>query len=348
MAARPTRSGSRSRVQGEASPIGGAPSPAEPAPAVSPVRPVRIVVCVATCQRPSLLRALLESLARLSFRQRARPEVLVAVVDNDAEGSAREVVAEQEASFPFPLMYEVEPERNISRARNRAVELALRHDPDFLAFVDDDEVVQPSWLDELLSAQREFAADVVCGPALPGYVEGVPQWVISGGFFDPPAYSSGKRLARSNTNNALVAASLFREPESRFDPDFGLSGSSDTHFFLRASRGGARMVWTEGATVREWIPLARANAGWILRRAFRTGNGGMFAERALATHPLQLAPRVLIALGRIVQGTLLLLPSLLLGRGAVVWALWKVCYGAGCLAAFFGYRYYEYRVILRD
>ena len=49
--------------------------------------------------------------------------------------------------------------------------------------------------------------------------------------------------------------------------------------------------------------------------------------------------------GRTLQGALMLLPSLLLGRAPAVRALQKAALGAGTLAAVVGHEYQEYRAV---
>jgi succinoglycan biosynthesis protein ExoM len=148
----------------------------------------------------------------------------------------------------------------------------------------------------------------------------------------------------AQTSNALVAARLLAGP-APFDPAFGVSGGSDSHFFIRWSRQGARLVWCEEAVVQEWLPASRVRAGWILRRAFRVGNCALWAERAMEPGMGQPGRRALKAGARLALGVAQLAPSVVQGRAGVVRALWNVSYGTGAVAALLGYRYTEYRRI---
>ena len=318
--------------------------PHPPAREAAPGGRVRVAVCIATFNRPVMLRALLVSLGAQQLRKRDA-EVMVVVVDNDAAATARPVVESCRAALPFALHYLVEPERNISLARNRGVALALGEGADFAAFIDDDEVAHPGWLDELLAAQARYDADAVSGAVLPSFAPGAPAWVVNGGFFGMPRHRSGTELAVANTNNVLVAARLLRQFERPFHPGFGVTGGGDSHFFLRCRRAGARLVYADEAVVEEAIPPSRARTRWILRRAFRTGNCSVFCELALPPQQRRLARRVTRALGRMAVATLFLPLSPLSGRRGVMTALWSVCYGVGSLAALGGYRYVEYRSV---
>jgi succinoglycan biosynthesis protein ExoM len=302
---------------------------------------VKIAICVATWRRPVMLSQLLESLGALEVDPEVASGLFVVVVDNDAAGSAAPVVESARRRLPWPLHWAVEPVRNISLARNRAVRMALAEGAEWVAFIDDDEVAPPRWLDGLVRAQREHRADVVAGPVVPRYPPGTPAWVVQGGFFQRPRQAAGARVRVAETSNALVSARLLADTSGPFDPAFGRAGGGDSHFFIRARRAGATMVWAD-APVAETVPPSRAEAGWILRRAFRVGNCGTFAERGAVPLAAWLPRRTAAALARVVLGAGLLVPAALGGRAAVMRTLWQICCGAGSLAGIVGFRYVEY------
>ena len=102
-------------------------------------RRARVGICIATFRRRELLRQLLVGMSRLTFERMRTPDILVVVVDNDAARSAADVC--DSVALPWPAKYVVEPRRGIAQARNRAIREA--EDPDFLVFLDDDEVPTP-------------------------------------------------------------------------------------------------------------------------------------------------------------------------------------------------------------
>ncbi len=69
-----------------------------------------------------------------------------------------------------------------------------------------------------------------------------------------------------------------------FDPQLGLSGGEDTIFLARLRERGRRIVWCAEAAVTEDIPEDKLAPGYLLRRAFRTGQTTAFLPSALA-HP---------------------------------------------------------------
>ena len=305
---------------------------------------MRVSICIATCQRPRWLAALLTSLNQLVTDEPSNV-VNVIVVDNDPAGSAGAVVQEARAAFRWPMLYEIEPQRGISFSRNRAVRLALASMADAVAFLDDDETASPEWLRELMAVHHRFHAEVVAGPVIPSYEPGVPDWVVKGRFFERPRHSTGTFVNYAITANCLISARLLTTSNEPFHPAFALGGGGDTHFFRQAHAKGARIVWAEDAVVYERIPASRATLRWLLARAYRGGTSFALSERLLHETRGWMLLRMCTGALRGIQGIGLLLPSLLLGRAGVVRALQTACVGAGLLSGSIGASYREYKVI---
>lgn len=296
----------------------------------------RVALCVATLRRPEGLRALLASVDAMELDD-DEAKLFVVVVDNDADGSARAVVEAEGARFP--RVYAVEPERNISRARNRGVALALARGCDWIAFTDDDETVELEWIRELLADAERFGADVVQGVIRSRCPEGTPRWMDQPLFFGGPVRPAGLPITVATTGNVLVRAALLAGGEP-FDPRFGVTGGSDSHLFMRLHRAGARMVMSGKAVSYEIVPAARTRPAWVLRRAFRIGNTAMLCERTLPDG--RPASRLARAGLRLAWGGASLPAGAVVGRGAALRALWNVAYGLGACAGLAGFRYREY------
>lgn len=130
-----------------------------------------IDVCIATYRRADRLRRLLESL--LSQQTQRLFSYSLIVVDNDACRSAEPVVEKFLGMGP-DLVYDVEPERNISLARNRCLTHATG---DYIAMIDDDEYADGRWLLNLYTTMMAYEADVVRGPVV---------WTTSGNLAQIP------------------------------------------------------------------------------------------------------------------------------------------------------------------
>jgi glycosyltransferase involved in cell wall biosynthesis len=299
---------------------------------------LRIAICIGTFRRPQLLQRLLAALGELRFRGVDRPTIEVIVVDNDVARTALEICGG--ASLPWTVRYVCEPQRGIARVRNRAIREA--GDFDFLAFIDDDEIPDPCWLDELLATQARFSADVVSGPVLPIFADGAPEWIRAGGFFARPLFATGDLIGRCSTNNVLIRKNVFASVAG-FDERFNLTGGEDTHFFLHVRHAGHSMVWSGEAAVRESVPRERTNIAWILRRGYQSGNSWVLCELALYNETRVWWMRFAKSLAHMVNGTATFLLSLPSGKAATVRSLRRVCLGAGMLAALLGHRFLPYQ-----
>lgn len=227
-----------------------------------------ITVCVCTFKRSELLLRLLEALDAQQTGDLFTHSVVVA--DNDRERSAETLVRDFTASAKTPVVYCAEPEQNIALARNRALSHA---EGEFAAFIDDDEVPRPDWLQQLHGALGRLHADGVLGPVNP-YFEGTPpQWVTKGRFFERPVHPSGMELAwhQCRTGNVLFARRILDGIGLPFDPQFG-AGGEDTDFFRRMSEKGCRFVWSAEAAVLELVPPFRCTRSFLLKRALLRGS----------------------------------------------------------------------------
>jgi GT2 family glycosyltransferase len=265
----------------------------------------------------------------------------VIVVDNDAAGSAAAVCDRLRPSYPWPLVYTIEPRVGITFARNRAIEVGKTDD--FIAFLDDDEIPAENWISELLFVQQQYAAHAVFGPALTFFPEPVPKWATEGHFFYGPRKPTGTICSTGSTQNVLFSTRILRDPGLRFDEKFALSGSEDYDFFLRVSRAGYRLVWADEALVTEWCPRNRAKVGWLLRRHFRYGSTEI-SLRAVDSLPEQ-ALEAMTALGRIIVGITCALMFVPLGKRYSINALRWASFGLGLLYGLSGKQFQEYRTV---
>ncbi len=303
-----------------------------------------ISICVATYQRPEGLKRLLAGIDDLVFTRCDTPQIEVIVVDNDPNCSAQTFCQQLRSSFKWELKYFSEPQRGISYVRNQAV-AQVSPSADFVAFIDDDEVPEPTWLEELLTVQQTYAADVVAGPSPPFFSDpDVPEWVIQGKFFEPLRYPTGHLLKFTSTNNVLVRAEILRQIQPIFDERFAFTGGEDTHLFMRVYRAGYKLVWADAAIAHEWIPKSRTNAKWILQRGYRCHSTYGLCEKELDPALIKvLVRRVSTGSGRITIGLMSLLPSIFLGKHLLIQSLLQISRGAGMLSGLLGRSYEEYR-----
>jgi glycosyltransferase involved in cell wall biosynthesis len=195
----------------------------------------------------------------------------VVVVDNDRLQSARTIVSTFGEKSLVDITYVSEPEKNISLARNRAVQNARGI---YLALIDDDEFPGEDWLLNLYNTCKMHNADGVLGPVIPQYEVEPPEWVVKGGLHCRKEFRTGTILRNSRdtrTGNVLLAMRIFNEVKSPFDVRYGRSGGEDTEYFRRMMGEGRVFVWCNEAPVYETVPPERMKRSYFLRRALLRG-----------------------------------------------------------------------------
>jgi GT2 family glycosyltransferase len=224
--------------------------------AESPAAPGSGAVVLSTVgQDPGQLKRCLRSL----LNQRRR-ELEIVVVDNrPANGRARRVVEVIAESDPR-VRYVPERRPGLSVARNRGL---VETDAEFVAFTDDDVVVDPTWLEWLLAPFADPTVAVACGMVLPlaletdaqkrferylGFSRGVERKVhdlrsgrAEGLPFYPflaDVFGSGNSMAFRRTHLLLAGG---------FDPALGAGSPArageETDVFSRAILDGHRIVY---------------------------------------------------------------------------------------------------------
>ncbi len=293
--------------------------------------PQSVDVCIATYKRPEMLSFLLNSLAAQSLEGML---MRIIVVDNDIEESAKVVVQHFRDTFPYEVVYDVEAVQNVSNARNRC----LSHvKSDFVAFVDDDEVVCSRWLSILRETAHTYNADAVFGPVVYILADGAPTWAAKHPAFITARRGTGESIDLGATNNVLMRRTALGNPPLRFDSRFGLSLGDDTDFFRRMHMSGKRFVWSAEAMVFESVPSSRTTIGWTIRRAYMGGQ-----SFALAFTPQRTAvEKVLWGTYKSIQltGGLVSLPFFFIfsmTNGLRV--LMRICSCAGQISTLFGER----------
>ena len=128
------------------------------------------VIC--TYNRYDLLPAAIESLVKQDL-----PTDLfeVIVVDNSPDQAGAKRFGQRYAGLSN-LTYLVEPNTDLSNARNKGIAAALGR---IVAFIDDDARACASWAKELLHAHAAFdgRTEIVGGPIGPHWVDEKPTWI---------------------------------------------------------------------------------------------------------------------------------------------------------------------------
>jgi GT2 family glycosyltransferase len=239
-----------------------------------------ITVAVCTRDRPSKLHRCLAALVALRDARRDARRIDILVIDNAPTNRATRTKVEE---FP-DVRYVVEPVPGLDFARNRAIAAS---DHPWLAFVDDDVVVDRCWFDRVAEAIAGAPdAGGFTGPVLPLVLETEAQlrFERAGGFgkgFETIVYGRDRpgdpiypaHPGSIGTGACMVFATAALRSLGGFDEalDTGppLPGGGDIDMFYRMVRAGHTIVYLPGLLVhhehrREMKGLRKQYYSWGL------------------------------------------------------------------------------------
>ncbi len=300
-----------------------------------------VAVCIPTCRRPRMLQRCLSHVASMTVPKGV--SVIIIVCDNDGG-------LDWDGLPVRPDVTCYEALRGITYARNALIELALRSNAGWIAFIDDDEWPERSWLATLLATQAETGADVVHG--VKSWVRPVPLpfWSEEGAQEAPetlPSYqiTSGRHVSGGNL---LVASRLFKEWGLRFDHRFALTSGEDTDLFTRAERKGAMIVTSNRAVMFEEVVRERCTFIGQIARHHQYGAVATLIDKGEGKFA-SILPKAAVKLAAGIALLLLAPASALAGKSRFVRHALKggksIMYGTGRLSALAGFRRGHYRHI---
>lgn len=218
------------------------------------------------------------SLTKLDFP--VAVDVVFCFVENADTFSVGNEIETFQAKLPTAEVHAAHEARlGIPFARNKVLDMAIEADCDFLAFIDDDEVVDPLWLKNLYAAIEDRRLDLVGGPVrtlAPTAELSMVKRKILGGLTSRATRIERVAAMRTAskmdhtvsivTNNWLVRLDFLRRTGIRFDEGLGLSGGSDIAIYREIRAAGGRTGWAPDALVYEEIPEDRLSLAYQFAR----------------------------------------------------------------------------------
>jgi glycosyltransferase involved in cell wall biosynthesis len=174
--------------------------------------------------------------------------------------------------------------RGLNAARNAGVRAA---GADLIAFVDDDVLVPPGWVDALVSgAARHPDAEAFGGPIRPRFEGHAPR---ACGREDPPitALDLGPEDVEAEVvwgANFAVWRSAF-ERVGEFDETFDRGHGDEEDWLLRLRAAGGRIVYLADAGLDHRRSAGDSGLGALSRAAYHRGRGARSTDRRRGTAP---------------------------------------------------------------
>ncbi len=239
--------------------------------------PIHISVVICTYNRARTLWKALDSIVTQSLPPEQAWDILV--VDNNSKDGTLQVVEEFQNRFPGKLRYVLEREQGISYARNTGIRESRG---EILAFIDDDEIAGPGWLESLTSSLHSGEWAGAGGPVVSQWDSQPPVWWSETSPFTlgPLAAWAADPRVRSLASPPVGANMAYRRETFNkfggFRTDLGRVGNvllhgEDTEFGRRLMASGLRICYEPSAVTLHPVDHVRVNKKYFLNWWFNKG-----------------------------------------------------------------------------
>jgi glycosyltransferase involved in cell wall biosynthesis len=230
-----------------------------------------VIVC--TYNRAELLE---KCLASLCAQEPASNLYEVIVVDNNSKDDTFSIVSRYTEEYEN-VRYVTENNQGLSYARNKGCDKARGR---YLAYIDDDAVVPPQYLSNVLVVINQYEPDIMGGPVYPYYTEEKPCWFRDSYEIRKYEEKSGfSRTCRVSGGNLIIKRDILRQM-GMFDVELGMKGNRmafgeeakvlDT-YRIRTPKADQKVYYALECYVRHCISRDKMRIGYVLRRRYLTG-----------------------------------------------------------------------------
>lgn len=304
---------------------------------------VEIVVTIPTFKRPEHVLKTLDSLKD----QATLRNFAIVLIENEAE-------AREGANAASPLFENgtyhgvviIAHDRGNCNAYNAGWSTALQKFANlkYIAVIDDDEIADPDWLENLCATSERLDASIVGAPQLPVFEGKVPQKWKTHPVFTPHYSQTGPVDIIYSSGNLLVRRDVLLEmPQPFFDLAFNFTGGGDADLIRRSKSHGFKIAWCNEARIYETVPARRVTWDWIQKRSLRNGQlSALIAHRQARGSASGNSKVVLHSLALLAVSPLRVLFQFA-KSGSVLSSLYPVHIAVGRIASEFGYANEQYR-----
>ncbi|MEV4162706.1 glycosyltransferase family 2 protein [Nonomuraea dietziae] len=275
-----------------------------------------VVICVYTEDRWEDIRQAVES---VELQRRPAHEIILVVDYN------QDLMLRLKQAYPRVVVVENTHDKGLSGGKNTGADVATG---DIVAYLDDDAVADPGWLEALEEGFQDPAVVGVGGRTEPLWQTGRrPRWFPYEFDWTVGCSYRGMPAARSPIRNVMGGNAAFRRTAvgevGGFHSGIGRSvqgrksrplGCEETEFCIRLSqrKPGAVMLFEPAALIGHKVPAQRSTFGYFRSRCYAEGlskalvtqsvgtQDGLKSERAHALKALPLG--ALRGLGEAVRG----------------------------------------------
>jgi GT2 family glycosyltransferase len=232
---------------------------------------VSVVICAHTEERWD---ATLAAVASVRAQSLPAAEIILVVDHNPA------LYARLAAALPDVLVTQNQQERGLSGGRNTGIALATG---EIVAFLDDDAVAEPQWLEFFAETYADPAVAGVGGLTRPNWQTHRPSWFPDEFGWVVGCYYRGMPTSRTRVRNLHGGNASFRrevfDVVGGFRTGIGRSaskrplGCEETELCIRLSqrRPGSVLIFDDRAVIWHLVPATRCRFSYFRARCFAEG-----------------------------------------------------------------------------
>ena len=303
----------------------------------------KIIIGICTHNRNRTLDICLEKINTMCLPANATLELVV--IDNYGNANAQSVI-DKFQNNKYKINYFATKTNSIAESRNYCLEKCLEANPDYIAFIDDDEYPNNNWLNTFYNYINETDADILTGPVISKFVDNdlneieIPKHLRKNFLFNlHKKRETGDICTTCATNNVFINAKILKETPVFFDENFNKMSGEDLDFFTRLAQKGHKILWCKEASVNEFVPPNRCTLKYILKRNFNNGYLRIFMKKKYKNINIKNHINTLI---NILIFTLTLPFSILLGKTQFINNLGLCAFNIGALRSSFTDKTYNF------
>ena len=233
-----------------------------------------IVIC--TRKRPKMLTTCVNSIHSLIIPPKC--DIHLVIIENNEKPECESLIKNlMKSASHINYTYKLEKKPGLSTVRNTSLDVAIKFNPDWICFLDDDQFVERDWLTSYHNIIQTNSADVYCGKVnyvLPENIqlENLPIWFKFP--FTQFEYPDLLVLDSAGAGNTTAKASYFngRPYKYRFNEKFRFTGGEDFELFKRINDNGGVIQYVKNAKVNEVVAMERISIRWMIMKEFSNGN----------------------------------------------------------------------------
>jgi glycosyltransferase involved in cell wall biosynthesis len=241
---------------------------------------MKLSICICTYNRNQSLINCIKSINKILNKKKIKINIIIN--DNSLNNNLSTIKKKLIKISRYNIIFAIEKKRGIVHARNKCLKIVRRKRPNYVAFIDDDCVVDKNWLKNILFLIDKLNADVITGPQKYERKTSISSNNFSK-IFEKKYTNNLRRVKWAASNNVFFKCNILHELKNfNFDKNLNKFGiGEDQLFFSIINKFGYKIYWSKNVYVTEKMHSHRININWVKERSKRLGILGHYLDMKL-------------------------------------------------------------------